>query len=79
MLSTRCVQAASLIGGRALLVNAVDGEAAKFWRRRGFEPSRDDPLVLLLLDQRQRCLARRGRWVKAWLASNRSDPPLQSD
>lgn len=43
----RCVQAASLIGGRALLVNAVDGEAAKFWRRRGFEPSRDDPLVLL--------------------------------
>lgn len=43
----RCVQAASLIGGRALLVNAVDGEAAAFWRRRGFEPSRDDPLVLL--------------------------------
>ena len=43
----RCVQAASLIGGRALLVNAVDGEAADFWTRRGFEPSRDDPLVLL--------------------------------
>ncbi|WP_073068823.1 GNAT family N-acetyltransferase [uncultured Paracoccus sp.] len=43
----RCVQAASLIGGRALMVNAVDGDAAEFWRRRGFEPSRDDPLVLL--------------------------------
>lgn len=43
----RCVQAASLIGGRALLVNAVDGEAAEFWKRRGFKPSRDDPLVLL--------------------------------
>ena len=43
----RCVQAASLIGGRALLVNAVDGEAAEFWKRRGFEVSRDDPLVLL--------------------------------
>ena len=43
----RCVQASSLIGGRALLVNAVDGEAADFWKRRGFEPSRDDPLVLL--------------------------------
>jgi GNAT superfamily N-acetyltransferase len=42
----RCVQAASLIGGRALMVNAVDGEAAEFWKRRGFEPSRDDPLVL---------------------------------
>jgi GNAT superfamily N-acetyltransferase len=43
----RCVQAASLIGGRALLVNAVDGEAAEFWKRRGFEVSRDEPLVLL--------------------------------
>ncbi|MBR2656891.1 MAG: GNAT family N-acetyltransferase [Loktanella sp.] len=43
----RCVQAASLIGGRALLVNAVDSEAAEFWKRRGFEVSRADPLVLL--------------------------------
>lgn len=43
----RCVQAATLIGGRALMVNAVDGEAAEFWRRRGFLPSKDDPLVLL--------------------------------
>ena len=42
----RCVQVASLIGGRALVVNAVDGEAAEFWRRRGFEPSRDDELIL---------------------------------
>jgi GNAT superfamily N-acetyltransferase len=43
---TRCVDAARLIGGRALIVNAVDEEAAAFWRRRGFIPSRDDPLVL---------------------------------
>ena len=42
----RCVQAASLIGGRALMVNAVDPDAAEFWRRRGFLPSRDDPLLL---------------------------------
>ena len=42
----RCVTAARLIGGRALLVNAVDAEAATFWRRRGFLPSRDDPFVL---------------------------------
>jgi len=42
----RCVAAASLIGGRALVVNAVDLEAADFWRRRGFIPSKDDPLVL---------------------------------
>lgn len=42
----RCVHAASLVGGRALMVNAVDDEAAAFWRRREFLPSRDDPLVL---------------------------------
>jgi len=42
----RCVQAAALIGGRALMVNAVDDEAAQFWQRRGFIPSRDDHLVL---------------------------------
>lgn len=43
---TRCVEASRLIGGRALVVNAVDPEAAAFWRRRGFMPSRDDELVL---------------------------------
>jgi len=42
----RSVSGAALIGGRALVVNAVDGEAAAFWRRRGFLASRDDPLVL---------------------------------
>ncbi|RWR26665.1 N-acetyltransferase [Sinirhodobacter populi] len=41
----RCVQAAQLIGGRALMVNAVDEEAAQFWQRRGFMRSKDDPLV----------------------------------
>jgi GNAT superfamily N-acetyltransferase len=43
----RCVAAASLIGGRALIVNAVDIEAANFWKRRGFIPFKDDPLMLL--------------------------------
>ncbi|HEX3504915.1 MAG TPA: GNAT family N-acetyltransferase [Xanthobacteraceae bacterium] len=42
----RCVTAAGLIGGRALIVNAVDAEAAAFWQRRGFIPTKDDPLVL---------------------------------
>lgn len=42
----RCVMASRLIGGRALLVNAVDADAAAFWRRRGFLPTRDDPLLL---------------------------------
>lgn len=43
---TRCVQAASLIGGRALMVNAIDDEAARFWNRRGFLGTKDDPLIL---------------------------------
>jgi GNAT superfamily N-acetyltransferase len=42
----RCVEAATLVGGRALIVNAVDGEAAAFWVRRGFVASRDDPFTL---------------------------------
>lgn len=42
----RCVEGAKLIGGRALLVRAIDAEAADFWRRRGFLPSKDDPLIL---------------------------------
>ncbi|UHD46321.1 GNAT family N-acetyltransferase [Aureimonas altamirensis] len=42
----RCVQAAGLIGGRALMVNAVDEDAARFWDRRGFVRTKDDPLVL---------------------------------
>jgi GNAT superfamily N-acetyltransferase len=42
----RCARAAALIGGRALMVHAIDEEAAAFWRRRGFIPSRDDERVL---------------------------------
>lgn len=42
----RCVVASQLIGGRALVVNAVDEEAAAFWNRRGFLTSRDDPMTL---------------------------------
>lgn len=42
----RCVTASGLIGGRALVVNAVDDDAAAFWRRWGFLPSKDDPLTL---------------------------------
>jgi GNAT superfamily N-acetyltransferase len=42
----RCVAAVELIGGRALMVNAVDEETAAFWRRRGFIASKDDPFIL---------------------------------
>jgi GNAT superfamily N-acetyltransferase len=43
---TRSVLGARLIGGRAVVVNALDEEAAEFWRRRGFLPSKDDKLIL---------------------------------
>jgi len=42
----RCLAGARLIGGRALVVHALDEPAAAFWRRRGFLPSKDDPLTL---------------------------------
>lgn len=42
----RSVTASQLIGGRAVVVNAIDEEAAHYWRRRGFLPSKDDPLLL---------------------------------
>ncbi|MFZ5670794.1 MAG: GNAT family N-acetyltransferase [Pseudomonadota bacterium] len=42
----RCVAASRLVGGRALVVNAIDAKAAAFWARREFKPSKDDPLVL---------------------------------
>jgi GNAT superfamily N-acetyltransferase len=42
----RCIDAAKLVGGRALIVNAVDEEAAAFWQLRGFLPSKDDPMTL---------------------------------
>ena len=42
----RCVAGARLIGGRAVLVNAVDRDAADYWMRRGFRPTKDDALVL---------------------------------
>lgn len=42
----RCIEAAALVGGRALVVNAIDKEAVAFWKRRGFVPSKDDPMML---------------------------------
>lgn len=42
----RCVSAAKLIGGRAVVVSAIDQESVAFWVRRGFLQSKDDPLRL---------------------------------
>ena len=42
----RSLAGAQLIGGRALVVNALDEEAGAFWRRHGFIASKDQPLTL---------------------------------
>jgi hypothetical protein len=42
----RTVQAAGLIGGATLIVNAIDEVAAAYWKAWGFVETKDDPLVL---------------------------------
>ncbi len=42
----RSVAGAALVGGRALVVRAIDEDAREFWLRRGFLPSREDPFTL---------------------------------
>ena len=44
----RTMKAAEIVGVRALLVHALDEEAANFYRHLGFMPSPLDPLVLAL-------------------------------
>lgn len=45
----RVVDAADIIGGRAVLVHAKDSQARHFYEKLGFEPSPIDPLHLYLL------------------------------
>ena len=42
----RCVAAAQTIGGRAVIVRAIDREAEAFWKACGFIPSHLDPSTL---------------------------------
>ncbi|MGV0745251.1 GNAT family N-acetyltransferase [Mycolicibacterium sp. XJ870] len=53
---TRAVEAADLIGVRAMLVHALHGEARAFYAHFGFEQSPTDPLHLLLLMKDARAL-----------------------
>jgi predicted N-acetyltransferase YhbS len=46
---TRALTAADAIGARAILVHAIDEEAASFYKKFGFESSPLDPKQLLLL------------------------------
>ena len=43
---TRCVVAARLIGGRAVVVNAVDDDAERYWKKHGFIPAKNDSRTL---------------------------------
>lgn len=44
----RCMQAAAIIGGRALLCHAIDDEAKAFYLKHGFQPSPIEPLTVML-------------------------------
>jgi GNAT superfamily N-acetyltransferase len=46
---SRAMTAADEIGARAILVHAIDDEAASFYKKFGFEPSPLDPKHLMLL------------------------------
>jgi predicted N-acetyltransferase YhbS len=46
---SRALTAADAIGARAILVHAIDDEAAAFYEKFGFEPSLLDPKRLMLL------------------------------
>jgi hypothetical protein len=36
-----------IVGGRAVVVRAIDAEAEAYWQSWGFIPSRDNPSVLM--------------------------------
>ncbi len=42
----RCVAATHIVAGRAMMVHAIDDEAAAFWRKWGFTPSKGNPFLL---------------------------------
>lgn len=43
----RCLAGATLIGGRALLVHAVDEDAIAYWLHHGFTQTKDDRFLLV--------------------------------
>ncbi len=54
----RTLKAAEIAGMRAILVHALDEDAANFYRKNGFLDSPTDPCVLMLpLDAARRALA----------------------
>jgi GNAT superfamily N-acetyltransferase len=55
---TRAVAGAEAIGGRALIVRAIDEEAERYWQSNGFIPAKDDPSLLF------RAVADIADWLK---------------
>jgi hypothetical protein len=43
----RCLAGADIVGGRAVVVRAVDAEAERYWQGWGFIPSLDNPSILM--------------------------------
>jgi predicted N-acetyltransferase YhbS len=43
---SRCVMGAALIGGRAVVVHAIDQDALDYWKRVGFVSFKSDPFIL---------------------------------
>lgn len=43
----RCVAGAEIVGGRAVVVRAIDAEAESYWQSWGFIPARDNASVLM--------------------------------
>ncbi|MBT9288260.1 GNAT family N-acetyltransferase [Prosthecodimorpha staleyi] len=65
----RCVAAVETIGGRAVIVRAIDGEAEEFWKSCGFIPSSSDSSTLFRsIDD-----------IAAWLAQSRQSEGEQND
>ncbi|MGC5844166.1 hypothetical protein [Mesorhizobium abyssinicae] len=43
----RCIAGADIVGGRAVVVRAIDAEAERYWQGWGFIASGDNPSVLM--------------------------------
>lgn len=43
----RCLAGADIIGGRAIVVRAIDAEAELYWQSWGFVAARDNPSILM--------------------------------
>lgn len=43
----RCVAGAGMVGGRAVIVRAIDTEVEAYWQSWGFIPAKDNPSVLM--------------------------------